>query len=228
MARQLAMAQLQAALAAQPTQLQPKQSTGGAGGPAASLSNSVSLPHAAPDPPTLILQQRNTQTPPQTAAQDQLAKDQDTAAKDQALLARQQKQDNTRAQALIKRAQGAANTAGQIVKGTKIKLEGVPTPGSLMFPLLVLLFLFLILIPVNGYSRLQWLWFTVIGDAAINETAHAPGNQTPQQQLPAGGQGQEAAIPLVPALSNGRLPVHPETGIDVSAFQPFTTMEVPY
>jgi hypothetical protein len=235
MSRQQAMAQIQAALAAQsaPTVL-PKQAAGGAGGPGAALNSPVSLPHAAPSLDEILAANKQEQERYQgaakhfagqskdyTAAQSKLAKDQDKAAKAQIGLAREQKREQdeqrTRTAAAFNKASQAIKSAGGIVQGTKIKLEGLPTPGSIMFPLLTLLFLFLILIPVNGNSRLQWLWYTIIGDAQIGSTAPPPG------QTPTGG------ILQPPPSQNGQM-----TGAQLEevrmtpGLQPFTTMETSY
>jgi hypothetical protein len=69
-------------------------------------------------------------------------------------------------------------------------LGGIPTPGSITLPLGILLFLFLIFIPINGHTRIRWLWETIVGSASIthNETGSGevkqPVNQPTQTILP--------------------------------------------
>lgn len=55
----------------------------------------------------------------------------------------------------------------KIGKGTSITLEKLPTPGSIVLPLILLLVFFMILIPINGKSRIAWLWLVVTGNAQI-------------------------------------------------------------
>lgn len=57
---------------------------------------------------------------------------------------------------------------GKVWDGTKTQLESLPTPGSLLFPLIILLVFFLLLIPVNGHTRLVWIWLVLTGNAEIS------------------------------------------------------------
>ena len=50
---------------------------------------------------------------------------------------------------------------------TKNGLSGIKMPGGLTFPVLTLIVLFMLLVRVNGHTRLGWLWLVVTGDAAI-------------------------------------------------------------
>ena len=47
-------------------------------------------------------------------------------------------------------------------------LARVPTPGSLWFPLALLLIFFFILITYGGHTRLQWAWLVLTGNASFN------------------------------------------------------------
>jgi hypothetical protein len=51
-------------------------------------------------------------------------------------------------------------------------LANIPTPGGVFAAFLVLVFIFMLLIQVNGHSRLFWLWLVIIGRASLpsNET----------------------------------------------------------
>lgn len=46
-------------------------------------------------------------------------------------------------------------------------LSAARRPGGLFLPIALLLLFFLVLIPINGYSRLAWLWLVLLGDASI-------------------------------------------------------------
>lgn len=61
--------------------------------------------------------------------------------------------------------------AGNIWQNTKVRIGDIPTPGSIMLPLAILLLGFFILIPVNGHSRFVWLWLALSGNAKIGLTS---------------------------------------------------------
>ena len=48
-------------------------------------------------------------------------------------------------------------------------LARIPTPTSLLFPLVILLVFFFLLIPVNGQTRAVWLWLVLTGNARIGQ-----------------------------------------------------------
>ena len=48
------------------------------------------------------------------------------------------------------------------------RLGGIATPGDVWTPFFILLALFLIMIPVNGHSRLLWLWLVILGGAHVS------------------------------------------------------------
>lgn len=60
-----------------------------------------------------------------------------------------------------------ADTASNIVRDAQVTLEGLPQPGSLALPIILLLLLFMALIPVNGYPRIYWLWLVVTQNAVL-------------------------------------------------------------
>lgn len=59
----------------------------------------------------------------------------------------------------------AITTSG--IKRIKTRLEGVPIPGGLAVPLVILIILFLLLLPVNGHTRIMWLWLALTNNAEI-------------------------------------------------------------
>jgi hypothetical protein len=52
-------------------------------------------------------------------------------------------------------------------RSTSARLEGAPIPGGIGLPLSILFALFLLLLPVNGHTRIMWLWLAVTGQAEI-------------------------------------------------------------
>lgn len=83
-------------------------------------------------------------------------------------------------------------------------LANVPTPGGVWAALGVLLFLFLVLFPVNGNTRLYWLWLTLTGNAALPvlTPGTSVGNviglqQTPQTQSQQGSNDGSQIKPLI-------------------------------
>ena len=62
-----------------------------------------------------------------------------------------------------KAADGVANATAD----TRSALERVRTPGSILLPVGILLLLFFLVIPINGNSRLAWLWLVITGNASL-------------------------------------------------------------
>lgn len=56
-------------------------------------------------------------------------------------------------------------------------LANIPTPGGVWAALAVLLFLFLVLFPVNGNTRLYWLWLALTGNASIPQLVNPNGSE---------------------------------------------------
>ncbi len=104
---------------------------------------------------------------------------------------------------------GGGEAAQQIVQGWKNTFQGIgsdvrgvleraSTPGTILLPLGLLLLFFLILIPINGYPRIAWLWLALTGNASIG----------PPQESPAPLNTQ----PPAPTLSAGPNVTQPEAG----------------
>lgn len=66
------------------------------------------------------------------------------------------------------------------------RLQSTPIPGGIGVPLTILFVLFLILLPVNGHTRLMWLWLSLTHQAEIG----AP--LTPPTQIAASSTGTAA------------------------------------
>lgn len=67
-------------------------------------------------------------------------------------------------------------------------LETVSTPGTIFLPVTILLIFFFLLLPVNGYTRAQWLWMSLTGSAKINALAN--GEEGVGQSTGQGGGGE--------------------------------------
>lgn len=68
-------------------------------------------------------------------------------------------------------ASGATDTFNRILDvGKQLwdSLAQVTTPGSIFLPLGVLVVFFLLLLPVNGHTRAEWLWLALTGNAHIS------------------------------------------------------------
>ena len=66
------------------------------------------------------------------------------------------------------------NAVQKVARNTGVAIERLPSPGSVMLPLLVLGIFFFLLLPVNGHTRLTWLWLVVTGNASTGGAAQAP------------------------------------------------------
>ena len=55
----------------------------------------------------------------------------------------------------------------EIWRNTQVSLGKIPTYGSILFPLSILLVFFFLLLPVNGHTRAMWMWLTLTGQADI-------------------------------------------------------------
>ena len=70
--------------------------------------------------------------------------------------------------------QAFANRYNRFVRGLRAnsyrmnrRLGNIPTPGGVWVPIGLLLFFFLILIPVNGHTRIRWLWNVFVGSSSL-------------------------------------------------------------
>lgn len=82
---------------------------------------------------------------------------------EQAMTAQKQEQS-----AFDASAKATVSAAKSIVRGTGVRLAGIPTPGGITLPLVILLVFFFMLVPVNGHTRMTWLWLVLSGNAMIS------------------------------------------------------------
>jgi hypothetical protein len=76
------------------------------------------------------------------------------------------------------------------------KVANLPDPGTVGTPLTLLLLFYLILIPVNGYPRISWLWFALLGNATLSGEQTTPWQQKQGVTPTNTGTGTGTTIPL--------------------------------
>lgn len=162
MARAESMAAIDAALTAAP--LQPAERT--------TTTQSVAAPHPAPGvnaPTPLTSSGEKKPEGDKEKSQDDIIAENEKTAQDE--LAEQQRQQDL----FKKSANATVNAASNIVKGTSVTLERIPTPGSLVFPLIILAVFFFLLLPVNGHTRFVWIWLVLTGNAHMQPAGESLG-----------------------------------------------------
>lgn len=167
------------------------------------------LPGATPDYDT-----KAPPPPPESAKERAIRKAQEELlGKENAeRLREEQRKQEERKRTLLGIAEGIADSGRESGGRIAGRLAQLPTPGSLWFPLALLLLFFFILILYNGHTRLQWLWLVLTGNASFN--LGGQGQLTPQQSgdvgrtgTPAPSQTTAANQPVVSSLSPSG--VHP-------------------
>lgn len=137
----------------------------------------------------------------------------------------EEKRQKTIAAELKRQAQVQAQQAKQLGEATKqafkrvtFSVEKVRMPGGIGVPLTILLLLLIVLIPVNGHTRITWLWFALIKHAKFVDTLSPTPSGTPAPPPVPGGN--------VPPGGTGFPPVTPPTPTPTPAppgFGPATT-----
>lgn len=122
-------------------------------------------------------------------------------------------EQNAKQDAFERSAGATANAVQGIVKGTGVAVASLPTPGSLMLPLVILLLFFFLLLPVNGHTRLVWLWLVLTGNAEIQQGGGS--SSTGPATTPSSPSTTSSSAPS----SNGSLPV-----VNLSSLVPMSTM----
>lgn len=153
MSRTDTMAMIDAALLG-PTPASPGGMTG--------TSQNVMEPHPAPgiDAPSPIADNLQGDQPSSTNQNDIVA--------NQENIVQQEMQDQLAQEDAFTRSANATTRAlSKIWQGTTNRLGSLPAPGTIIFPLAVLLVFFFLLIPVNGHTRFVWLWLVFSGNAEI-------------------------------------------------------------
>lgn len=108
-------------------------------------------------------------------ANRQTQQDQQKAEKDLELSRSEQLQaamaaDQAKKDAFEQQAQTTVGAVKRIGTGAGVRLASIPLPGGLTLPLVILFVFFALLIPVNGHTRLTWLWLVLTNNASIGVT----------------------------------------------------------
>lgn len=122
----------------------------------------------------------------------------------------------TRTANMLRRSGMAIKTWGA---RTNRHLAALPTPGDVWTPIILLLFTFLVLIPVNGFSRMQWLWMVLLSDAYISMASVGAENLNPSTPAP-------TPIPTQPGGTGGPQPNITITPLDLSGSNGFTYLSL--
>lgn len=157
--RQRAMATINAAIlkAQQPPEEKPKQAN--AAGDA--------LQKLTPDEARFLKEQRAQEVHLTKKQEDILAAQKRLLGEQEAAQLRKEQEQEAAKSQFVKSGERAIKKSQEIVHGADVRIGNLPQPGSIVFPLVVLLLLFFILIQVGGYSRIQWLWLVLSGQAQI-------------------------------------------------------------
>jgi len=160
----------------------------------------VAAPHAAPGvsaPTPLTADEKRGYDAARQDRLDAESKQNDIIARQEQDLQHEQEEEQAREDLFAKTASDTTTAISGIVKGTGVQIERLPTPGSLVLPLVILLVFFFLLLPVNGHTRFVWIWLTLIGNAEIGDSGFA-GNSNVN-----GSSGNFATTP--PASSGGQI-----------------------
>ena len=177
---------------------------------------SIAAPHAAPgvDAPTPLTGGKPTLTADEKRAWDAARTEQEREA------ARQLQEQKAQQSAYDQLAGTTRRAWGNVIKGTQVRLESLPTPGSIMFPLVVLLIFFFLLIPVNGHTRLVWFWLVLSGNAEIavgGQSDDSTGDTTPSTPTNNNTVTDTSPVPqLVPPSISGDNHPRVMTGVEGS------------
>lgn len=171
MARQQAMAQINAAI--QQAAQQPKQDND---------MGHVVKPHAAIDPAVVTgvpgakgsqqyQQDKADKAKQLTSEQEDILKHQEELLGEEQAEEERKKQEALNARsAFVKTAEDVARNGSRILKQADLRIGNIPHPGSILFPLVILLFFFFLLIQIGPYTRLGWFWQVITGNAQISDT----------------------------------------------------------
>ena len=138
-------------------------------GPAAVLPDEKGMPAALPGA-TPDYDTKAPPPPPETAEEAKVRQAQEELlGKENAeRLREEQRKEEQRKRTLLGIAESVAGNVRESGGKVSGRLAQVPTPGSLWFPLALLLIFFFILITYGGNTRLQWAWLVLTNNAGFN------------------------------------------------------------
>ena len=220
MARLEDMATIDAALAG--VQEPAEQPEDADSGPAPQVAPGVETPVESPDKPKMTADEKRAFDATRQAAIDR------QKMLDDAMQAQQKERD-----AFKTSGQKTAAALRRVVKGTGVRLASLPTPGSIVLPLVVLLAFFFLLLPVNGHTRFMWLWLVVTGNADIGQGSGASdtkgsgtaGPASPPDTIGSGDTGTGTTAPPVTPPGGGTIAPQPPPISPVLPLFSFTGVE---
>lgn len=118
------------------------------------------------------------------SARDQLKEQEQTRLQAARITEENQRLGQEQSSKLVQQLQILGDQVQGLWKGTQVQLENIPTPGSLLFPFIVLMIFFFLLLPVNGHTRFVWLWLVLTGQAEISGGQEAPPSQVSGAEAP--------------------------------------------
>lgn len=102
--------------------------------------------------------------PPPPKSSQNAKRDAEKEQRDQETL--QQKLARNRLRVALAGVQLGQST-NRLLQGANRNLGSIPTPGGIWTPFWILVFLFLVMIPINGHTRLNWFWLALLGSASV-------------------------------------------------------------
>ena len=133
----------------------------------------ASAPHAAPgvNAPTPVTGEKPE---PRVLTAEEIAEEKNRSEREKLIdeaIKERERQEQERKDKFKASANNVVDKSGQVWKGATAQLGRIPTPGSIILPLVVLLVFFFMLLPVNGHTRFVWLWLVLTGNANIGDNS---------------------------------------------------------
>lgn len=91
----------------------------------------------------------------------------------------QQKRNSLIQQRLL----ATGRSAGQTLNSVQNGLGNVPMPGGIAVPLIVLTVFLMLLVKINGHTRLEWLWLVVTKNAQVQNAGTGGGGPMMETQV---------------------------------------------
>ncbi len=133
----------------------------------------ASAPHAAPgvNAPTPVTGEKPE---PRVLTAEEIAEEKNKSEREKLIdeaIKERERQEQERKDKFKTSANNVVDKFGQVWRGATVQLGRIPTPGSIILPLVVLLVFFFMLLPVNGHTRFVWLWLVLTGNANIGDNS---------------------------------------------------------
>ena len=172
----------------------------------------ASAPHAAPgvNAPTPVTGEKPEV---RTLTAEEIAEEKNKSEREKLIdeaIKERERQEQERKDKFKTSANNVVDKSGQVWRGATAQLGRIPTPGSIILPLVVLLVFFFMLLPVNGHTRFVWLWLVLTGNANIGDNSGQTAgeasasflSQFPQAQVNTVALGQASSAALNAVLQS--------------------------